>query len=337
VGIASTEGQAASQAPRVFISHASEDKGRFVLAFATDLRAAGVNAWVDRWEMLPGDSLVRKIFTEGLDQATAVIVILSRVSIAKPWVTEELDAAVVKRINEDSKLIPVVLDDLDIKTEVPPSVRHLVCEFVRDTNDRAEVVDRVVRSIFGTVERPPLGSAPPYLADVAAAIPGLDRIDASVLRLAGAEAVADYGDRFGTSEFVASTTQGLGVTDAQAIESLEVLEAEGYVQISRTMAQGIEGMRSFALLPLGLEVYLREYVADYPRFEQSLIARIVERSNDQGSEGELAASADVPGMIVRHVLGMLEMNGDLKLSNAGNGPNRRFYNVSPRLRRRAAQ
>lgn len=92
--------------PRVFISHASEDKERFVVPFAQGLRAEGVDAWVDQWEMLPGDSLVRKIFTEGLDKADAVVVVLSRVSITKAWVAEELDAAVVKRINDDSKLIP---------------------------------------------------------------------------------------------------------------------------------------------------------------------------------------------------------------------------------------
>ena len=49
-------------APKVFISHASEDKDRFVLGLATKLRDSGVDAWLDKWEMLPGDSLVDKIF-----------------------------------------------------------------------------------------------------------------------------------------------------------------------------------------------------------------------------------------------------------------------------------
>jgi hypothetical protein len=42
--------------PHVFISHASEDKDRFVLRFAERLRSNGVNAWVDIWEVLSGDS-----------------------------------------------------------------------------------------------------------------------------------------------------------------------------------------------------------------------------------------------------------------------------------------
>lgn len=38
--------------------------------------------------MLPGDSLVDKIFEEGLKEAQAVIVVLSRISVEKPWVRE---------------------------------------------------------------------------------------------------------------------------------------------------------------------------------------------------------------------------------------------------------
>jgi len=42
-------------ARKVFMSHASEDRERFVLPFATRLRARGLGIWVDRWEMLPGE------------------------------------------------------------------------------------------------------------------------------------------------------------------------------------------------------------------------------------------------------------------------------------------
>ena len=48
--------------PRVFIIHASEDKERFILRFAERLISRGINAWLDKWEMLPGDKLVTKIF-----------------------------------------------------------------------------------------------------------------------------------------------------------------------------------------------------------------------------------------------------------------------------------
>ena len=78
--------------PRAFISHASEDKERFVIEFATRLRSAGVDAWVDEWEIRAGDSLVDKVFAHGIEKADIFIVVLSTTSIVKPWVREELDA-----------------------------------------------------------------------------------------------------------------------------------------------------------------------------------------------------------------------------------------------------
>jgi hypothetical protein len=126
-------------APKVFVSHASEDKERFVLSFATELRSAGVDAWVDEWEILPGDSIVRKIFAEGIDEADAIVVVLSRVSVCKSWVQEELDAAVVQRITKETRLIPVVLDGLTPE-EVPVPLRHLL--WIRADHSDAGVVNR---------------------------------------------------------------------------------------------------------------------------------------------------------------------------------------------------
>src|SRR6185503_12058910 len=97
--------------PRVFLSHASEDKERFVLGFDLKLRGKGVDVWLDKWEILPGDSLVEKIFEEGIKGAQAVIVVVSKNSADKVWVREELNAAVVRNIEGISKLIPVVIDD----------------------------------------------------------------------------------------------------------------------------------------------------------------------------------------------------------------------------------
>jgi TIR domain. len=90
-------------APKVFVSHASEDKDRFVVEFARRLRENGVDAWLDQWEMKPGDSLVDKIFEEGLKEARAVIIVLSTISVQKPWVREELNASVVNRISRGTR------------------------------------------------------------------------------------------------------------------------------------------------------------------------------------------------------------------------------------------
>lgn len=77
------EGRRTDIQDRAFVSYAGEDVERFVTPFASGIWARGVDAWVAFWEMLPGDSLPRKIFNEGLDPADTVIIVLSRFSFTK--------------------------------------------------------------------------------------------------------------------------------------------------------------------------------------------------------------------------------------------------------------
>jgi hypothetical protein len=94
-------------APKAFISHAGEDRERFVKQFAIRLRAKGVDAWASFWEINPGGSLVDKIFDEGLKDCQAFIVVLSQNSVNRPWVREELDAGMVRKIESKTRMIAV--------------------------------------------------------------------------------------------------------------------------------------------------------------------------------------------------------------------------------------
>ena len=143
-------------APKVFVSHASEDKDHFVVEFSRRLRENGVNAWLDQWEMKPGDSLVDKIFEEGLKEARAVIVVLSKVSVQKPWVREELNTSVVNRISRGTRLIPVVIDDC----EVPESLRSTLWQKVDDLADYSQSLQRILSAIFDVDDKPTIGQPP---------------------------------------------------------------------------------------------------------------------------------------------------------------------------------
>jgi len=143
--------------PRAFISHASEDKNNFVIEFATKLRMAGIDAWVDAWEIRAGDSLVRKVFSQGIDEADVFIIVLSETSVMKPWVLEELDAAVVRRIQGGTRLIPVLMDDV----EVPAALRHLRWVSVPGLGLDGAVTD-IAGTLFASDLAPSLGSPPAY-------------------------------------------------------------------------------------------------------------------------------------------------------------------------------
>ena len=112
---------------RASLAHTSEDKEGFVEPLARELAEMGVAPWLDIWEIRPGDSLVRKLFEEGLDTVGAVIVVVSESSAAKPWVREELGAAVVRRITSNVRLFPsgstTPQSRCDIRSKCPATTR----------------------------------------------------------------------------------------------------------------------------------------------------------------------------------------------------------------------
>lgn len=305
--------------PKVFVSHASEDKERFVIPFATALRARGVDAWVDKWEMLPGDSLVDKIFEEGLDQALAVIIVLSKVSVTKPWVREELNAAVVKRIETGSKLIPIVLDRCD----VPGALKSTVWEGVSDTGDFAECLDRVTDSIFNRIRKPPIGESVPYLAPSVPAIRGLTAADATLLTILY-DSFVERGTIRADAEAVCAAMESRGVGIALALESMEMLEHKGYAESIKTFGPGF---KPACITARGVSFLLGDKEAQLVREVGLAVVNGGHRLSDA-----VAAAVGQPQPLVEHAFGLLAAEGHLTLS-AELGPVKRIGLIKPSLRR----
>jgi TIR domain len=157
--------------PAVFLSHAGEDNDRFARGLAERLRDAGIDVWFDEWEILPGDSLVDKVFEEGLKSADAMVIVLSSNSIDKPWVREEINAGFVKRVEGKCKLIPVLIDDVT----VPEALASTVWQGIANTEDFDQELDRIVRAIHDDRSRPEPGERAGY-AEITA-LPGLYSTD----------------------------------------------------------------------------------------------------------------------------------------------------------------
>jgi hypothetical protein len=215
--------------PKAFICHASEDKEGFVLPFATALRANGVDASLDKWEVLAGDSLPQKLFG-ALDRAEFIIPVLSPYSVAKPWVTAELDFAVVKRIEGEARIIPINLG-LD-RRDIPAPLRALKWVLVNDPGNLRPALEEVLDAIFQRSRKPPLGPAPGFTDVAAPDLPNLAHSDVIVLKKlfeAGTE-----NDYFSVdTESPSQRSAELGITEQSFTEALEVLRCEGYVSFER--------------------------------------------------------------------------------------------------------
>jgi hypothetical protein len=134
--------------PKAFICHASEDKAQ-AIEIATELRRNGIDAWLDKWEIRPGDSLRQKIEL-GIDDADFFIAIVSKNSKDKPWVNQELDAALIKKIEGHTKIIPVVLSIAH--EQIPLLLRSMLYVRIDGNSHIRELID----VCLGNSSRPPL-------------------------------------------------------------------------------------------------------------------------------------------------------------------------------------
>jgi len=307
--------------PKVFISHASEDKDRFVIDFASRLRAHGIDAWLDRWEMLPGDSLVDKLFEEGIHCATAVVIVLSTNSVDKPWVREELNAAFVKHVDGGTKLIPVVLDDC----RVPECLAATLWERITDLTAYEQSFERIVAAITGVRDKPPLGDLPGYVSVPTITIQGLAPIDNLVLKIVCEHALRNGyasidSDELHQSEALSSLPQ------QELTDSLELLESEGlvhrefpggpvfFIQVST------EGFQQFA------QAYLPHYESTIQAVASAILNEHVESNLD------LQAKIGKGQFLINHILDVFDGQGYVQLEKFGTGL-WEVCNVTVKLRR----
>lgn len=144
---------AASSAPRAFLSYAFEDR-TLAKRIAEALQGNGIETWWAEWEIRAGDSLRQKI-DEGLTGCTHFLVLLTPTSVGKPWVNQEMDAGLVRKLNAQAKFI-ALRSNLPA-TALPPLLSGMLSPSLDNFNDD---IRQVVSDIHGLTRRPPLGAAP---------------------------------------------------------------------------------------------------------------------------------------------------------------------------------
>ncbi len=74
----------------VFISHSSEDKDDYIEPIVQDLEDCYINVWIDTRKIVPGDSLRKSIFRDGLDKADVALIFFTEKSLESSWVDREI-------------------------------------------------------------------------------------------------------------------------------------------------------------------------------------------------------------------------------------------------------
>jgi hypothetical protein len=112
----------------------AEDIGRRLLD-------KGIDVWLDKWEILAGESLTSSI-AQGIDSASAFIILMSPRSMKAKWVKEELRIALQRRLQDpEFSLIPILLEEC----EVPAFLRDYV--YVDWRSETADSFDFLLKSL----------------------------------------------------------------------------------------------------------------------------------------------------------------------------------------------
>lgn len=307
--------------PKVFMSHASDDKERFVIPFATKLQARGIDVWLDKWEMLPGDSLVDKIFEEGIKEADAFIIVLSAVSILKPWVREELNASFIKRLDGKCKIIPVVIDEI----VVPECLKSTVWERIESLDDYEDSIERIVNAVFGHRTKPPIGQPPKYIQTDITEMPGLNRVDTIVLQEACKLAI-DCSDAMVNSANLFDRINAYEITETDFFDTLKILDSKGMIRAEVVLRGEIP---CFFLTTQGFDIYCRTNITDFERISREAALAIV--NHGLMDSAQISSQIGQPTLIVEHILEIMKENSLLKLSRTKDRTH--IFNVSPALKR----
>ena len=310
--------------PWAFLSHASEDKPGFTEPLARELASRGIQPWLDKWEIRPGDSLIRKLFDDGLATVNAVIVVVSAFSAHKRWVREELDAAMVARITSNTRLIPIRLDEADM----PAPLRHLVwIDSDRSQRGVRDAADQIADTLHQRDLRPTVANPPSYTAH--GGVPGLTAAESLLLARLAERAIARGHLLPGLDwEEAVAAVEADGLPESVAAEAAHVLAHADFVVLKGTWQSRIVRIQ---LTHSGLGAALPVVQPDYGNIGAQIIAELI---NDPPADiGGLAERVSVPTVVAQHFVTELQEEGLLSYREYLGGGSR-IYNISPALRRR---
>lgn len=208
-----------------FLSYSHDDRD-FAERIAIELRKKGIEVWLDKWEIKAGDSLIQKIFFEGLSNCDIFLILLSNASVKSKWVKEELETTMIKRIEGVTRIIPLIKE----KCEIPFPLRPLL--WVDLSEDFDDGIHKIVKSVYNVSEKPPLGKTPEYITELRNSVGDLSRIASSV----GSILISHHNEILGreksfTGKDLQSIFPNLRVEDIN--DAVDELEEYGLVKTNK--------------------------------------------------------------------------------------------------------
>ncbi|MEI8017445.1 MAG: toll/interleukin-1 receptor domain-containing protein [Schlesneria sp.] len=145
----------------VFLSHNSVDKPA-VEELARRLKADGIEAWLDKWHLVPGTPW-QPALEQALADSMSVAVFVGPSGIS-PWQDEEMRAAISKRVRQkdnEFRVIPILLPGgtREERSRLPEFLLASTWVEFRNSLDEDEAYHRLKSGVLGVAPGLPPGAA----------------------------------------------------------------------------------------------------------------------------------------------------------------------------------
>jgi len=290
---------------KLFLCHSSKDKERFVEKLAYKLNNKGIDVYYDDWVLDYGDSLI-DLF-DMIEEADVFVIVLSKYSVESKWVREELSAGFIRKIENGTKLIPIIIDD-DI--DIPSSLRHTHQCRISDINDYDEDFKKLCNTIYGISNKPNLGATPDYTS--INPINGLSQIDSLIIKKLGEQGLKN-NIHLSFESIMELLNNEFSKEDVN--ESIDVLEKLCYVKC-RTVTSSRYPYYT-KLTPFGIVSYCLNYESNGEEYIKNIASTLL---NDNVHDNyDLHEKTEVPIFIINGFLNHLKNNRWIKGQSTMNG------------------
>lgn len=135
---------------RIFVSYSHRDS-EIVSVITSCLTEEGHEIWLDSLRLQPGDNITQKI-SEGLEQADAIIFIISEASLRSEWVQREFSAITLQQISKrQQRIIPIRIDHCEVPSYL---AERVYIDFSQD-------FERGLQTLSDALKGPSLDLTPP--------------------------------------------------------------------------------------------------------------------------------------------------------------------------------
>ncbi|MGK0190346.1 MAG: hypothetical protein ACI9R3_006171 [Verrucomicrobiales bacterium] len=309
-------------AATLLIAHSKEDRSRFIEPFSVALRRIDVEPISDEWSLASRDSLIDRIFREGLKEATTVLVVLSRFNATHEWVQFELEESVIDRIQNIAHFAIILLDGRRVPENLPQETSVFSVQQPGDLIELSSLLQELAPLL---AQR----SASQNAARVADSdggteefhIPGLEPLGTTLLALACRSAI-ESNSLLVKVEDVNTLAEPLRLDEETFRLSLESLVGQSHVKARRANGGQISVME---IERESFGHYMNHVLEDFDDIVSDLAEEIVGGVRDNET---LVERSRLPSLVVTYILDELDAKGHITVIRQMKG-NRRIKRISP--------